>query len=281
MTYRTIDVAHEKRLSKPSQPAPVLQWLAVTDLVIDDTYQRGLTPHSWNCIRKIAGGFDWSHFGALLVAPVEGGRFAIIDGQHRAHAAAICGIEAVPAILSLLPVSAQARAFAVVNSSAVKVSPLQVYKAALASGEGWALQCRAAVEAAGCDLRTSNGNNENKRVGDVFSVVLIKDLVGRGASEAVTKGLAALVSHAEHIGDVAGRLLFRDDVLRPWLTVLEANPGYLALDLADFLKRNRLLNLLETAGRLRLTPEYGTTPAAVLKRNAVAARLAAFARGQE
>ena len=39
-------------------------------------------------LRRIAEQFDWRLFAPVIVAPIEGGLFAVIDGQHRTHAAA-------------------------------------------------------------------------------------------------------------------------------------------------------------------------------------------------
>lgn len=275
--FRKIDVRGEERAPAPTQPAPMLQWAEVDQLVIDEDYQRDLSRASWASIRRIASAFDWSHFGALIVAPVEGGRFAIIDGQHRAHAAAICGIGAVPVIVSLLPPSAQARAFSVINSSGVKVSPIQVYRAALASGEGWALQARDAVAAGGCRLMTSNGSSEMKRIGDVFAVTLIRELVAKGQGQLISAALPPIRRHAEAMGPMSGPLLFQAPVLRVWFDALATDPAFPGLDLDAFLRRNRLLNLLEAAAHLKSQDGHRATPLHRLKCDALTLRLRQFA----
>lgn len=277
MTYRDIDISGEKRCALPAQAAPLLQWVKISDLVVDETYQRSLSRQSWTSIRKIAAGFDWSLFGAVAVAPVEGGRFALIDGQHRAYAAAICGAEMVPAVVNVLPISAQARAFAVINSSAIKVSPLQIYRAALASGEDWVLQSRDAVAAGGCELMTFNPTSNSRKAGQVFVVQLVRGMVEAGQARVLRAGLPPLLVHAEAMGPMSGPLLFREDVLRPWLSALAHRSAFLRLDLDAFLRRHRLMNLLEAAARLRDQPEFMRTPAAALKRDALIARLASFA----
>lgn len=52
-------------------PAPMLQWIEIKDLVIDEAYQRDLTPRNWAAIRRIAANFKWSRFSPVFCAPVE------------------------------------------------------------------------------------------------------------------------------------------------------------------------------------------------------------------
>lgn len=276
MTYRNIDISDETPQTAPDQPAPLLQWVKIAHLVVDETYQRSLSRQGWKAIRRIAGAFDWSHFGTLLVAPIEGGRFAIIDGQHRAHAAAICGIESLPCVVSVLPVSQQARAFAVVNSSTIRVTPLQVFRAALASEEAWAISARDAVAAGGGVLMSYNPNAALRKTGQIYAVQLVRGLVEAGQGRVIRAALPPLNAHAEAMGPMSGIVLYREDVLRPWFTAIAARPEFVHADLAGFLRKHRLMNLLEAAARLRNFPEHAKTPVPVLKRDAIVARLQAF-----
>ena len=63
-------------------PAPVLIWLEIKDLVIDDTYQRDIGRRGRINVNRIAERFDWSKFAPVIVAPVEGGRFAIVSAPR-------------------------------------------------------------------------------------------------------------------------------------------------------------------------------------------------------
>lgn len=67
---------------------PEIGFVPIDKLVIDDTYQRSIEKRGWANISRIANDFDWSKFSPLMVARLDDGRFAIVDGQHRAHAAA-------------------------------------------------------------------------------------------------------------------------------------------------------------------------------------------------
>lgn len=278
MTYRQIDISGEVPRSAPAQAVPLVQWVKVSDLVVDEGYQRSLTPQSWRSIRKIADAFDWAHFGAVAVAPVEGGRFALIDGQHRAHAAALCGLESVPAIVNILPVAEQARAFAMMNSTSIKVSPLQVYRAALVSEGPWAIACRDAVADAGCQLVSFNAHAASRKIGQVYAVTLIRKLVEGGQGRLVREGLPPLVAAAQAMGPMSGPLLFNADVLTAWFGALAMRPEFISADLHGFLQRNRLMNLLENAAQLRNDPAYARITAATLKRDAIATKLGEYIR---
>src|ERR1700722_8255050 len=77
-------------------PVPMLQWVEVGELVIDSSYQRAIGRRGTINIKGIAENFDWSKFAPVIVAPVEGGKFAVVDGQHRTTAAMLRGVESVP-----------------------------------------------------------------------------------------------------------------------------------------------------------------------------------------
>src|SRR5271155_3794699 len=86
----------EKPKSVFAGAAPMLQWLKITDLVVDPAYQRPIIGKGRQNVDRIAREFSWSCFAPVVVSPVEGGKFAIIDGQHRTTSAAMLGFESVP-----------------------------------------------------------------------------------------------------------------------------------------------------------------------------------------
>ena len=161
---------------------PIVSWVPIRRIRIDDSYQRGLLKRSWRAIDRIAEHFDWARFTPVLLAPIEGGLFALIDGQHRTHAANIAGHDEVPAMIVGMTKAEQARSFSWVNGSVAAITPLHIYKAALAAGETWALGSRDVVEEAGCRLMTSNKSAIQKRPGEVFAIKLIRSYVEDGAA---------------------------------------------------------------------------------------------------
>lgn len=132
--------------------APMLQWVKICDLVVDDRYQRPIYGAGRTNVRRIAAEFRWSKFAPLVVAPVEGGRFAIIDGQHRATAAALLQIESVPAQVIIADLVEQAAAFKSINGQVTRMHRLALHAAAIAAGDPDAAELASVAEAAGVTL---------------------------------------------------------------------------------------------------------------------------------
>ncbi len=220
---RNIEFANEMRPGTVNPgPAPILQWIKISDLVVDDRYQRELKFGNWKAIRRIAAQFKWSRFSPVFVAPVEGGKFAIIDGQHRTHAAAICGFSEVPCQIVQMSVEERAASFAAVNGLVTKVTLWQIYKAALTAGEAWATDCAKLCEDAGCELMTNNSGTDDKKPGEIFCIALIRAYVAQGHSRAIFAVLSGL-RQSEFGQDATAysnevlKPLFSAIVERPWL----------------------------------------------------------------
>lgn len=243
MTHRLIDIGDRATVPADPGPAPMLQWVKVADLIVDDSYQRPLGKSNWNAIQKIAANFLWSRFQPLLVAPVEGGRFAIIDGQHRAHAAMLCGIAEVPAVAVQVGRAEQSRAFAWVNSQTIKVSAWNVFNAALTAGEDWALRAEKAVSAASCRLMTYNNSGANKRAGELYCVVLIRRMIAQNLDEAITAGLAGLRACPAMDRPVA----YTDFMLKDWIPAVANTPVRNPEVLAEALTLRNPFKVIEDA----------------------------------
>lgn len=173
--------------------APILQWIEIDLLVVDHSYQRPLERGNWRAIRRIAAGFRWSMFSPVFVAPIEGGRFAIIDGQHRTHAAAACGFDQLPCQVVPMTRKEQAAAFAAVNGAVTKVTAWQIFKAALAAGEEWAVTARDIAEEGGCRLMTGNRTTEQKKPGEIYGIRMFRDVVERHERRDIVTALRVLM----------------------------------------------------------------------------------------
>ena len=231
---RSIDVSNSTRPKHvEAGSAPMLQWLAIADLVIDDSYQRELKRESWTNIRRIAERFKWSRFSPVFVAPVEGGKYAIIDGQHRTHAAALCGFEQVPCQVVQMTREEQAASFAAVNGLVTKVTGYNILKAAIVAGEKWARECVEACSDAGCTLMTRNGSTDDKKPGEVYPIGLIRKAVRDGHRKAVTFTLKGLRESEFGTGYEA----YTSEILKPLLMAIIDRPWLVesGIDLSGFL----------------------------------------------
>lgn len=213
MTHRGIHIDGRPTFTPTPGPAPMLQWIALDRLVIDEAYQRPLGPANWRLIEKIAAHFQWSRFAPVLVAPTHGGLFALIDGQHRSHAAALCGLAEVPAMVVDATTEEQSRAFAWVNGQTVRVNQFQIFKAALTAREDWAVRADQAVSAAGCRLMSYNESGKNKMAGQLYCINLVRKLIEAGHDPYLTAALAAVRA----VPTVDKTPAYSDFFLRPWI----------------------------------------------------------------
>lgn len=143
-------------------PAPQLQWLPIDELVIDLSYQRETTSASRKNIRHIAERFNWAFFTPVIVSPIEGGRYAIIDGQHRTTAAKLIGIKSVPCALMIADRATQAEAFSAINAQTTKLLPCQIFHARLAAFDQRAIAMKAVCDAAGVRIPKYSGGWQAK-----------------------------------------------------------------------------------------------------------------------
>jgi ParB-like nuclease domain len=130
----------EKPQSVAAGAVPMLQWMKIADLVVDPAYQRPFTDKGRLNVDRIAASFSWSCFSPVVVSPVEGGKFAIIDGQHRTTAAAILGIECVPCQIVIAAQDEQAAAFKAINATTTPISQMALHAAALVANEPSAIR---------------------------------------------------------------------------------------------------------------------------------------------
>ena len=227
--------------------APMLQWIRIDDLVVDERYQRELKVGNWNNIRSIAKDFKWSRFSPVFVAPIDGGRFAIIDGQHRVHAAAMCGMAEVPCQIVQMSHEEQAASFAAVNGIVTKVTVWQIYKAALAAKETWAVELQEIGEQSGVDIKTTNSSNSAKRPGEIYGVSSFRNVLKKRPREAVIACLKKLKAVQGFSEDAT---YWSAGIIEPVLMALTTRPDILERD--DFAEAFSLFDIhdaLEEIGR--------------------------------
>lgn len=143
------------KLNPPLGLMPALQYLLPAQLEIDATYQRSLEAGpSQALIRRIAQHWNWDLCQPLVVARREDGRLFVIDGQHRLEAARLRGdIPQLPAVVVQYASAAdEAASFVHLNQQRRPLSKLDLFKAAVASGDGEATAIVAAMEQAGLSV---------------------------------------------------------------------------------------------------------------------------------
>src|SRR5690606_23808708 len=122
---------NEAQFRDPGE-VPVLDWVDKSLIDVDPAYQR--RPDEGR-VARILDWFEWSSFGAIVVAPSGDGRFHVTDGQHRLEAARRHpAITVVPAVI--IPKSGtteEAGNFVVLNVERRNISQLDRYWAELAA----------------------------------------------------------------------------------------------------------------------------------------------------
>ncbi|SDE90690.1 ParB/Srx family N-terminal domain-containing protein [Limimaricola pyoseonensis] len=252
--YRAIDVSGRTMPEEiPIEDRPELVWIPIARLVIDDRYQRPLLEGNWEIILRIATNFTWKRFSPVMTAPLDDGRLALIDGQHRTHAAALVGHTAVPGAINDLAPAEQAAAFAGINGDMTRVHPIQVYKAALAAGETWAVECDRVVRAAGCELMTVQASSDRRQVRQVYSVSAIRQMVEAGHGEIVTRTLTALSRSCFGANFTEA---WTNETLKPLLSAAIAVPDVRLSTLVGFFDSLDLVTTNANAARIRTQPGY-------------------------
>lgn len=131
---------------------PEMLWLRVSELRIDERYQRSVLGVGMTNIRHIAAHFRWNKFTAVCVARWEGTDY-VVDGQHRTYAAALRGIEKVPCLVVRMSPAEAADAFAAINGRTTAIHALTVWGARVAAGDKEAVALDAACRAEGVQIK--------------------------------------------------------------------------------------------------------------------------------
>ena len=198
---------------------PMLQWVAVADLVVDDGYQRPIYGAGRTNVQRIAEAFCWSKFAPVIVAPVEGGRFALIDGQHRATAAAVLGIEKIPAQVVVADARDQAQAFKSINGQVTRMHKLALHAAAIAAGDAAALELNGVAEAAGVTVLRYPKQVDRMEAGETLALgALAEGLKAFGRETLITALTCVTETENNRPGVLAA------SIIKALCIVLAANP---------------------------------------------------------
>ena len=202
---------------------PVLQWIAIADLRVDESYQREIGATGRATIRKILDEFRWSKFAPVVVAALEGGFYAIIDGQHRTVAAlASAGIERVPCMVTIADQVEQAAAFAAINGNTTAIHATQLFHAKVAAGDPLAVKVTEICRASDVVVLRSSRQQNKLKAGETLA---IGALMKCAANDEATLGCA--LRCVPHTGDGNPGLL-RSAIIAAFFDVLTWRPGWRA-----------------------------------------------------
>lgn len=209
--YRKLKATRFKPDAQPSKDIgarPQLVMLPVDRLVVDDTYQRPITPQGRSNILRIIESFDWRKFAPVIVVPVDDGNYAIIDGQHRATAALMHPkVDLVPCMVIEATTQEAAACFAAINGAVTSMQLGQMFHARVASGEMFAVAISDLCRRAGVRILKAKAGADDYQVGDTLAVGSIEQMVKKHGESAVEIALTAITN-----GGNAG--LLRADVIK-------------------------------------------------------------------
>jgi hypothetical protein len=181
------------KVNPPLGSPPTLEWRAVGELMIDETYQREINAGaSQTLIRRIAMFWDWGLCQPLAVSRRDG-RLLIVDGQHRASAAKLRGdIPHLPCVItSYASAGDEAAAFVALNQMRRPLNALDLFKAAVAAQDDEALLILKAITDAGLKI-AKHSNYTRWKVGDIANIGGIQRFYRRGGEAATRTALAAM-----------------------------------------------------------------------------------------
>lgn len=182
---------------RPHGAVGALQWLPIAELRVDRSYQRDIRGSGRSKILKIAAEFDWSCFSPVICAPAEGGGYAIIDGQHRATAASLIGVDKVPCLLVIADRARQAKSFAAVNGTVTRMNSYSVYRASRAAGDETILAIDALCASCGVRVLTTPRERPRLKPGDTLAVSALQGMFVRHGPEPLRKALLAIMTQGE------------------------------------------------------------------------------------
>lgn len=171
-----------------------LEWLSLKSLVIDPEYQREITPVGRKNVRRIAESFNWSMFAPIIVAAIGDNRYAIVDGQHRATAAALVGIDRVPCAIIEAKRGEQAAAFRAINGNTTRLHAIHLFNAAVAAGDADALAVLDVCKRGGISILRNIRPLKDR---ETHAVKTISTAIARFGPDTAVLGLRAIV----HSGD--------------------------------------------------------------------------------
>ena len=173
---------------------PRLEWLPVASLRIDTGYQRPIMQKGRANIAHIVQEFSWSRFSPLVVTPIVQGLYAVIDGQHRATAAQRLGITEVPCQIVAVNAGDAASIFSTINGNVTPISAQNIFKAALAAKDEWALTIYRLTNEVGVEILTYPVESRRQKPRQTMMVGTLRQRLSQLGHEMVSLALEGLMA---------------------------------------------------------------------------------------
>ncbi len=238
MTLRRIDPSPLRaRYTGPASEVgerPELQWLKIARLRIDPSYQRDIGRRGALNILAIAPAFRWAKFAPVIVAPIGEGLFSIVDGQHRATAAALRGFESVPCVIIAADDAEQADAFVAINANVTAMSPLQLHAARLAAGDKAAVSLTDVCLEAGVTVCRYPVPANKIKPGETLAVAMLQAQLDKYGRDILIAALSCITKTRK--GNPG---MIRAQIVEALCSVLEAEPEWCS-------DRTRLIFAMQT-----------------------------------
>ncbi len=155
-------------------PKPKLKWIEIKKLGVDLSYQRDIVGKGKRTLNLITECFRWSMFAPVVVVDVKRGRYPIIDGQHRATAAARIGIKKIPCYLVKADLAEQAAAFTAINGNVTRISSMQMFHAFVAGGDEDAIALQKLCDKGGVSICRYPKKIVDMRPGETFAATALR-----------------------------------------------------------------------------------------------------------
>jgi len=164
----------------PSTGKPELTWISPSELLVDETYQRGLSEKGLRLIRRIMENFDWRKFKPPTCVWTDDG-LEVIDGQHSAIGAATHPqIDQIPVVIVDAPeIDDRAKAFIGINRDRLGITAMQLHAAALVAGDDEAKAIERVCAASGVHVLKNPPSNGKYKPRDTVAIQAIAGLIKR------------------------------------------------------------------------------------------------------
>jgi hypothetical protein len=226
----------------PTDALSQLAWLDIRDLFIDPRYQRPINARGEKNIRQVIENFSWSLFSPIVVCRRSKGRYAVIDGQHRAIAALTHGgIERVPALVINGTLHDEAKAFSVINGAVTAILPTQIWHARVVGEEYDAVMLQRVFSAVGVVILRSSKALGSYNKGETVAIDALEAAYKRYGKGALTLALRTVLDTAPS-GNPG---YIRAPLIKATCEVLVNNP-------AIFVRADDVLTAVRTVGIPRL-----------------------------